>query len=172
MSGSVYLVGMPGSGKSSVGRALSSRLALPFIDLDEEIEAAAGATIAEIFAGVDGGVAAGEAAFRQLETAALSRVSARNRAVVACGGGAILSEDNRTLMHDSGTVVWLKVRPEMLARRDLTGRPLLVQAGDLERLSAEREPAYREASDIEIDAEADPDSVAAAVEAAVKALPA
>jgi shikimate kinase len=154
----VYLIGMPGTGKSSVGRILAERLSRPFVDLDEEVEANAGASVQDVFA------ERGEPEFRALETAALSRISARNSAVVACGGGIVLDADNRTLMRASGTVVWLNVAAERLQERDLSGRPLLTGPGDLVRLLAEREPLYRETADIELDADADPAAVATALE--------
>ena len=154
----MYLVGMPGTGKSSVGRVLADRLSRPFVDLDEEIEAAAGRSVQTIFA------EGGEVQFRELETAALSRISARNTAVVACGGGIVIAPDNRTLMKASGTVVWLNISPDRLRERDLAGRPLLAEPGDLERLLKEREPFYREVADIELDADADPEAVATALE--------
>lgn len=159
MSGNVYLVGMPGSGKSAVGRALARRLSLPFVDLDEEVEASAGAAPAEIFA------EGGEPRYRELEKAALSHISARNRAVVACGGGTVIDPDNRTIMRASGAVIWLRAPLEYLKRRDLVGpaRPLLRTDADLERLWREREPIYREVADHAVDATETPDDVADAI---------
>ena len=152
----VYLVGMPGSGKSAVGRRLAERLSVPFVDLDQEVESAAGATAAEIFA------EGGEPAYRELETSTLSRVSARNRLVVACGGGTVIDPDNRMLLRASGTVIWLQVPLEFLKERDLISpeRPLLRDEGDLERLYREREPLYREASHHVVDGVGDPSDVA------------
>ncbi|MEX1047093.1 MAG: shikimate kinase [Actinomycetota bacterium] len=152
----VYLVGMPGSGKSSVGRAIGKRLSVPFVDLDEEVETAAGMSVAEVFE------QEGEARFRELEREALSRISARNRAVVACGGGIVLDADNRTLLRASGKVVWLDAPTEILRERIVLGadRPLLREAGDLDRLRLERDPYYREIADAMVDASGDPLSVA------------
>ena len=80
----VYLVGMPGSGKSTVGREVAGRLGVPFVDLDGEIERRHGSTVAEIFS------SEGETAFRALEARALVEVSRHDPSVVACGGGVVL----------------------------------------------------------------------------------
>lgn len=144
MKGNLYLIGMPGSGKSRVGREVAERLSAPFVDLDRVIEEEAGRSIAEIFADQ------GEAVFRELEKTALSKASSRARAVIACGGGAVLDADNRAVMKATGRVVWLDVSLEKLSRRVTPGgrRPLIQDEGDLERLVAEREPIYREVADM------------------------
>lgn len=144
MKGNLYLIGMPGSGKSRVGREVAARLSAPFVDLDKVIEEEAGRSINEIFADQ------GEAVFRELEKTALSRASSRARAVIACGGGAVLDPENRAVMKATGLVVWLDVPLEMLARRVSPGgrRPLIQDGDDLERLMGEREPIYREAADV------------------------
>ena len=141
----VVLVGPMGAGKSTVGRALARRLALPFVDLDAQVELAAGRSIAALFAD------AGEAAFRALERDVLREVLAGTRAVIATGGGAVLDEANRDAMRAAATVVYLQVDPA-LQRARLAGddsRPLL-QGVDgeatLERLQAQREPLYRAAA--------------------------
>jgi shikimate kinase len=129
MPGNVYLVGMMGCGKSTVGAALAVRLARPFVDLDREIENSAGATVAEIFR------RRGETGFRALEDQALARVAELRGAIVALGGGALIQPDHRGLVQASGLVVWLRARPAELARR-LTGgadRPLLVGLGSAAR---------------------------------------
>lgn len=160
----VYLIGMPGSGKSSVGRALAKRLSVPFVDLDEEVESEAGATPAEIFA------EGGEERYRELEKSALSRVSARNRAVVACGGGTVIDADNRTILRASGKIVWLDLPLELLKERVVPGsdRPLIRGEGDLERLQTEREPFYKEIADAAVDASGDPVTVAQRVVEALR----
>jgi len=123
----VYLVGMPGSGKSSAGRALAEMLGLPFVDLDDEIERAAGRSIPEIFQ------EQGEPRFRELEREALERAASGPRCVVACGGGVPLREDNRALMRSTGTVValdvpvkrlWTRVAAGMRAYPDLIRGPI------------------------------------------------
>lgn len=155
----MYLIGMPGSGKSEVGRIVADALQMPFADLDEEIEREAGMSIAEIFA------AEGESGFRRRETSVLSRVSSRNRMVVACGGGTVLDPDNRTLLRAGGTVVWLNVPAEVIVERlDFDGgRPLLRAPEDVDALLKEREPLYRESANVVVDADGELEAVAAEV---------
>ena len=98
----VYLVGMPGSGKSTVGREVAGRLGVPFVDLDEEIERRHGSTVPEIFADE------GEAAFRALEARELVEVSRQDPSVVACGGGVVLEPANRIALRNTGTCVYLE----------------------------------------------------------------
>ncbi len=155
----VYLVGMPGSGKTAVGRELARRTGLRFVDLDAAIEAASGMGVHEIFA------AQGEPGFRELEREALRRVSGGEASVVACGGGIVLDRENRRLLRNTGTVVWLVAPPERLRGRIRPGtRPLLQEDDDLDRLYAEREPLYRQVADRVIDATASPGRVAGAIQ--------
>ena len=125
----VWLVGMMGAGKSAVGRELARRLGCPFLDADREIEAARGATIAEIFA------REGEDAFRDLEREMVERLAGRP-AVVALGGGALGRPEVRRLVAGVGTLVWLRARPETLLERigACEARPLLAGLGAEERL--------------------------------------
>lgn len=140
----IVLVGMPGSGKSTVGPLLADRLQLPFFDSDVEVERRAGMTIAQLF---DAG---GEAAFRAEERRVMIELASGPPAVVAAGGGAILDLRTRALLIERCTVVWLKADMETLARRLGTcpNRPLL-RGGDplqlLRRMLEEREPLYAEA---------------------------
>lgn len=136
----VYLVGMPGSGKSTVGPALAALLEVPFVELDREIEAAAGKDVSRIFA------EDGEARFRELEAAALVAASTRDPSVVSCGGGVVLEPANRVTLRATGEVVFLSVPLEDLRARVTPGtdRPLVRSTGDLDRLFAEREHLYRE----------------------------
>jgi len=136
----VYLVGMPGAGKSVVGKELAGRLGVPFIDLDREIEREAGSSVPEIFS------AEGEAAFRAREAAALTAASMHDPAVVACGGGVVLEPANRITLRNTGVAVFLDVPLEQLQSRvrPAADRPLIRADGDLERLLVEREPLYRE----------------------------
>lgn len=149
LSKTVALVGLMGAGKSSVGRRLAQRLALPFVDADLEIEAAAGASIEEIFE------RHGEAAFRDGERRVIARLLAGPPQVLAAGGGAFMDEETRRLMREQAITLWLRAGIEVLlarvARRN--NRPLLKNRNPrevLERLMAERHPFYAEA-DIIID---------------------
>lgn len=155
----VYLVGMPGSGKSTVGRELAGRLGVPFVDLDAEIEQREGRTVAEIFA------ADGERAFRALEAAELVRAGTQDPSVVACGGGVVLEPANRIALRNTGTCVFLHVPLDALRARvpPASDRPLIQQEGDLERLLDAREPLYREFAAHVVDGRGAPDEVAAAI---------
>src|ERR687897_710742 len=136
----VYLVGMPGSGKSTVGPELARRLRVPFVELDERIEHAAGSSVREIFE------RDGEARFRELEAAALVEAASHDPSVVSCGGGVVLEPANRVSLRATGEVVFLSAPLEVLAKRVRPGadRPLIRSEGDLERLFRDREPLYRE----------------------------
>ncbi|HEY3335229.1 MAG TPA: bifunctional shikimate kinase/3-dehydroquinate synthase [Candidatus Limnocylindrales bacterium] len=143
----LVLVGLPGSGKSAVGRRVASRHGATFIDLDEQIEKAAGRTIPEIFA------QDGEAGFRRLERAAVAALGPADasptlRRVISPGGGAVVDPRNRWALFRGRLAVWLDVRPEVLAqrlRRSPNVRPL-VQGGDplgrVRQLAAARERFY------------------------------
>lgn len=117
----VVLVGFMGSGKSVVGRALARRLRADFVDTDERIERTAGKTIPEIFSGE------GEPAFREREKTALREALSVPGRVVATGGGAFLSGENRAVLSAYGPVVYLEASAETLVARlgEDTGRPLL-----------------------------------------------
>lgn len=141
----VVLVGPMGSGKSTLGRALATRLGLDFVDLDARIETEAGIDIPAIFA------SEGEAGFRTRESRMLAAALAEAPAVIATGGGAVLAEANRIAMQAAGTVVYLQVDPAtQLARlADDSRRPLLQgenRAQALARLQITREPLYRDAA--------------------------
>jgi shikimate kinase len=118
---SVVLVGMMGAGKSSIGRRLASRLALPFVDADTEIEKAAGMAIPEIFS------AHGEPYFRAGEARVIARLLEGGPQVLATGGGAFMSPDTRAVIRLKGMSVWLRATLEVLIRRikRRTDRPLL-----------------------------------------------
>jgi shikimate kinase len=139
----LVLIGPMGAGKSSLGRRVAQAHALPFVDLDREIEARAGQDIPALFA------AEGEAGFRARERDALADVLAGPACVLASGGGAVLADDNRAAMRRHGFVVYLKIDVEEQLHRlaDDTSRPLI--AGDdreavLQRLAAQRAPLYAE----------------------------
>ena len=144
------LVGMMGSGKTTVGRLLARRLGWRHLDSDSQVEAMTGMTVPEIFA------ARGEAAFRAEESKALARAATSDvPVVVSVAGGAVLNPDNRRLIRQAGTVVWLRARPDTLARRvgRGDGRPLLEgdAAGNLARLDRQRRPVYARLADIVVD---------------------
>ncbi len=152
----VYLVGMPGAGKSVVGRELAGRLGVPFIDLDAEIERREGRSVGAIFA------SDGEADFRALEAAALVEASTQDPSVVACGGGVVLEPANRITLRNTGVAVYLDVPIEQLRARVAPGadRPLIREEGDLDRLLTSREPLYREFAAHVVDASGSPAEVA------------
>src|SRR5690606_20592894 len=132
---SIALVGLSGSGKSSVGRMLHARLGLPLLDTDAIVVQQAGCEIAQIFA------EHGEPYFRDMETAALEQALGQLPAIIATGGGIVLREHNRELLRHNTLVVWLDASTETIVAR-LTAhdeeRPLL--QGDMaERVSKQRE---------------------------------
>ncbi|MEW6059929.1 MAG: shikimate kinase [Actinomycetota bacterium] len=156
----IYLVGMPGSGKSTVGPELADLLGVPFVELDAEIERAGGKSVVAIFA------EEGEARFRELEAAALTETASRDPAVVSCGGGVVLEPANRVTLRATGTVVFLSVPLEVLRFRVVPGaeRPLIHEQADLDRLFREREPLYREFAAHVVDASGQPAAVARAIQ--------
>lgn len=120
MTGRIILIGMPASGKTTVGRAVAQALSLLFYDCDREVERLTGRTIPEIFA------AEGEEAFRAVESRTLAALcTAEAPCVIATGGGAVLSAENRRLLRRSGTVFWLDRDLENIMSTDCSGRPLL-----------------------------------------------
>ena len=141
---SIVLVGMMGAGKSTIGRRLSARLALPFLDADTEIEAAAGMTIPDIFE------TRGEADFRDGEVRVIARLLDGGPAVIATGGGAVMRQETRDRIREKAVSIWLKADPDIIMRRvrRRSDRPLL-QTADPEatvgRLLREREPVYSQA---------------------------
>lgn len=147
----LILVGLMGAGKTAVGEACARRLERAFVDTDAVIVAAAGVSIAEIFA------AEGEDGFRQRERRAVTDAcSAAEPAVIACGGGVVVDPDNRRDLRRAGVVVWLTAAAEVLVQRVGAGdgRPLLAVGEPLDaltRLAEEREPHYRRAADTVID---------------------
>jgi shikimate kinase len=134
-SRSIVLVGMMGAGKSSVGRRLAARLGIAFVDADTEIESAAGMTIAEIFA------KHGEPYFRAGEKRVIARLLDNGPQVLATGGGAIMDQATRDLIHIKGISVWLKADLDVLVKRTKrrNDRPL---ADKMKDLLPAREPVY------------------------------
>jgi shikimate kinase len=153
---SIFLIGYRGTGKSTVARLLAERLGRDWIDADDEIERRAGKSIAAIFA------ENGEPAFRDLETSVVAELCRWRRSVVALGGGAVLSEVNRTAIRSAGIVVWLTASVDTLSRRlaadesNASRRPALTKSGglsEIETLLATREPIYRACATFEVDTE-------------------
>jgi shikimate kinase len=138
---SIVLVGLMGAGKSTVGRRLASKLGLPFMDADHEIEAAAGMSIPDIFS------IYGEDYFRDGERRVIARLLQEGPLVLATGGGAFMSEETRARVAQSGISVWLKADIDVLMRRvrKRTNRPLLQNSdpeGTMRRLIEIRHPVY------------------------------
>ena len=142
-----------GSGKSILGKQLASRLSLELVDLDDYIVSQAGKTIPEIFKDE------GEEAFRALESKLLAEVLAQgDEQIIATGGGAILSAENRALMKQGGYVIWLDASPTVLADRIAgdANRPLLDGVDPLFKmisLATQRNPLYAEVADLRVDTE-------------------
>ena len=137
----LILIGMPGCGKSAVGRLLAARLGRPFYDADAEIEEELGCDIPTVFA------QRGEAAFRAAETKVLERLGKESGCVIATGGGCVTREENYPLLHQNGTIVWLR-RP--LDRLPKDGRPVS-QSTDLTALYEARAPLYERFCDFAAD---------------------
>jgi shikimate kinase len=141
---SVVLVGMMGAGKSTIGRRLSARLRLPFLDADTEIETAAGMSIADIFE------THGEPHFRDGEARVIARLLDGGPAVIATGGGAFMREETRSRIGGKAVSIWLKADADIILRRvkRRADRPLLQTAdpaATIGRLIREREPVYQHA---------------------------
>ena len=141
---SIVMVGLMGCGKSAVGRRLAARLGLPFVDADEEIEKAAGQTIADIFA------EHGEPYFREGERKVLARLMRSGPQVLATGGGAFMNAETRAAIAERGVSVWLRAELPLLLRRvaKRNNRPLL-KDGDpevvMQKLMDARYPVYAQA---------------------------
>lgn len=146
----IFLVGLMGSGKTTIGRALAKRLGLRFVDADHEIEARTGATIPLIFE------IEGEASFRQREADVIRDLTGQQGIVLATGGGAILNEQSRRFLRERGTVIYLRASVASLVQRTShdRNRPLL-QTGDpkakFETLARERGPLYEEVAHVIIE---------------------
>ena len=159
----LYLVGMMGSGKTTVGRLVAAKLGWAHVDSDDQVCERTGRTVREIFE------TDGEAAFRAEESAALAEavsVKPIGPAVVSVAGGAVLDEANRRLLERSGPVVWLRAPATVLATRVSAGvdhRPLLGDDPEaaLHRLGAQRAPLYDELAELTVDvAERSPTQIA------------
>ena len=158
----LWLLGLSGSGKSTVGPRLAQALGLPWVDTDEEIARNSGKSIPEIFA------QEGEESFREKESAILAKAAAGPASVISCGGGIVLREANRQAMASTGLRIYLQADPSTLARRirSSQNRPLLSGKSPEETLAAQltqRAPGYEE-SEIRIEvARLKPGEVVAAI---------
>lgn len=146
----IYLVGMMGAGKTTVGKKLAKSLECRFVDLDQQIEQSTGVTVSTIFE------IEGEAGFRQREANALEKAASETGLVVATGGGIVLSPMNRARMAASGYVAYLQAPAEQLYARTKhdKNRPLLQVPDPLTRIRClveKRDPLYREVADIVVE---------------------
>ena len=143
----IVLIGMPGCGKSTVGRLLAARTGKVLLDTDAMVEEAAGSTIPALFA------SKGEAFFRDMETEAVKEAGKQLRHVIATGGGSILKKENRDALKQNGVVVWLRRDLAALPRH---GRPLSRDEEAVRRLFEERQPIYESFADHVVDVDDDP----------------
>ena len=156
---SIVLIGMAGCGKSAVGRAVAKELSRQFLDTDEIVQRKTGKSVPDIFAQL------GEAEFRALERQAVKDAAEAPGAVIATGGGAPMSDENRAALNGNGVIVYI-TRP--FENLDLTERPLYTDVLEVKRLFSAREPIYRKFCDIEIQNAGTVGDVAKKVISAVK----
>ena len=152
INGNLIFIGLMGAGKTTLGKHIAQTLGRPFYDSDHEICTASGVSIPTIFE------MEGEQGFRDRETAMLKKLSEQSNIVLSTGGGAILREENRRCLRDSGTVVYLHTRPEILLERTRydTNRPLLQVDNPLAKLQElydVRDRIYRDTAHIIIESE-------------------
>ena len=146
----IFLVGVMGAGKTTVGKLLAKKLGRQFIDSDHEIEARCGVSIPVIFE------MEGESGFRKRESQVIDELTQQTDLVLATGGGAVLAPENRQHLHERGFVIYLRANPHELwmRTRNDKGRPLLNNQdpkGTLEKLYEVRDPLYRETAHLVID---------------------
>jgi len=149
-TGNIFLVGMMGAGKTTIGRSLARKLGLTFVDADKELVARTGAAVATIFE------IEGEAGFRKRESALLVELAAGENSVIATGGGVVLAGENRKVLRERGTVIYLRARVESLWERTRhdSSRPLLATPdprATLATLLEQREPLYLEVAHLVVD---------------------
>jgi len=138
----ISLIGMPGSGKSAIGRMLAGHLGWDFVDMDDFVQEISGSSIPALFS-------QGEAEFRRWETEACRQLCRRRRTVIACGGGVVLDPENLILLKSGGAVVWIDRPLEHILRDiDIQTRPLLKDGPDrVIRLYEQRKDLYRQGAD-------------------------
>lgn len=140
----IFLIGFMGAGKTTVGQALARLLNCEFVDVDQLIEARVGKSISDIFAGL------GEMKFRSLESDAIVECRGHQRTVIALGGGAYVSEENRNVLRSIGKTVWLDCPFEICLQR-ISGnhsRPLVTDEAQMRELFERRRPAYAQADHV------------------------
>ena len=144
----IFLIGMPGSGKSSLGRRVANNLRIPYVDMDQRITSIVGCTVTEMFERY------GEQAFRNAETNLLAQLTRERPSIVSTGGGTVLRDVNRAIMRNHGIIVLID-RPleDIMSDIKLDRRPLLAQKGlgEVERLYHERIEIYRSVADAVLD---------------------
>jgi shikimate kinase len=163
----IFLVGMMGAGKTTVGRALARKMKRDFVDTDRVLVERTGVAVATVFE------IEGEEGFRKRESAVLRELCEEDGRVIATGGGIVLAPENRDVMRDSGTVVYLRARLESLWERTRhdTSRPLLATPNPRARLAellTQREPLYRDVAHVIVDS--GPQSAATLVNRVLAAL--
>ena len=146
----LVLVGMPGCGKSTVGKKVAKRLGFTFVDTDEEIEKQIGTSCGEYI------IKHGEAEFRRVESEVVESVSKRSKCVIATGGGAVLAERNRIALKSNSRIVWLQRDTDELST---SGRPLSKSKAELERMYNIRKPIYQSVCDFALKNEKITDTV-------------
>ena len=154
MQGNIYLVGLMGAGKTTVGRKLAGLLGRDFVDLDQALETRTGVSIAHIFE------VEGELGFRNRETALLQETAQRSQCVVSTGGGVVMRPENCEAMANSGQVVYLKASLNLLWSRlkDCQKRPLLQTENPKQKIKdllVERDPVYTRVADLVVDVSAE-----------------
>jgi shikimate dehydrogenase len=154
----LVLIGMPGSGKSTIAALLGETAGREVLDADARIAEQAGRSIPELFA------AEGEAGFRQRETAVLRELGKLSGKVVATGGGCVTREENYPLLHQNGTIVWIKRNLSLLPK---DGRPLSLK-NDLSEMYEKRKPCYERFADIVINNDGEPEAAAQRILEALK----
>lgn len=157
---SIVLIGMPGSGKSAVGRILAEKISRPYADTDHLITERAGKTIPDIFR------EDGEPAFRELESGIIRELSKQGGQIISTGGGAVLRPENVSALRQNGRLYWLNRDPGALVPTD--DRPLADSSEKIRQLYLSREPVYRAAADEIIPVSGTPETVAEMIESRVR----